>query len=338
MAKKAKPKKGSKSSKPNKSSGKEKKPAKKNIVSKSAKSKVKNSKPTKNIKKAVQKPAAKKTKQSSKSKIVSKKKEIKKPVVKKSTDKKVVAKAVQVKNKTADTKKAILPSKEKVIKKKVEEIIPKKNIEKPIAPISKPGKRGRKKKKSGDDDDLDMDGPLDPELMELINSETKAASKKNKGPKIIKTFINPINTLPTSFDIEESKSGKIKKEPKGKFELEYVVRTSPVILFECLSTPSGLSEWFADDVNIRDGIFTFFWDGSEQKAKLLGYKDEKFIRFRWLDKADNSYFEFRIEKDELTGDISLIITDFAEEETDKETSRLLWDSQVNKLLHVLGAV
>ena len=47
--------------------------------------------------------------------------------------------------------------------------------------------------------------------------------------------------------------------------------------------------------------------------------------------------EFRIEKDDLTGDISLIITDFADEGSDQETSKRLWDSQVNKLLHVIGS-
>ncbi|MCE9540609.1 MAG: SRPBCC domain-containing protein [Bacteroidetes bacterium] len=128
-----------------------------------------------------------------------------------------------------------------------------------------------------------------------------------------------------------------KKEPKGKFELEYVLHTSAGILYEFLTSPSGLAEWFADDVNIHDGVFTFFWEGSEQKAKLLGFKDEKFVRLQWLDKPEGTYFEFRIERDELTGDISLIITDFADEAADQKTSKLLWDSQINQLLHVIGS-
>ena len=146
----------------------------------------------------------------------------------------------------------------------------------------------------------------------------------------------------TSLTVAPSESNKKggsipKKEPKGKFELEYVIRTSAGILYEFITTPSGLSEWFADDVNIRDGVFTFFWDGSEQKAKLLGFKEEKFIRLSWIDKPEGMYFEFRIEKDELTGDVSLIIIDFADEAADMQTSKLLWDSQVNKLLGVLGS-
>lgn len=64
----------------------------------------------------------------------------------------------------------------------------------------------------------------------------------------------------------------------------------------------------------------FFWDGTEQKALLLDFKEEKFIRFQWLDKPEGNYFEFRIDIDELTGDVSLIITDFADEGSDLQTS------------------
>lgn len=127
-----------------------------------------------------------------------------------------------------------------------------------------------------------------------------------------------------------------KKEPPGRFEIEYVVHTSPGILYEFLTTPSGLSEWFADDVNVKDNQYTFFWDGSQQQAKIIGAKDQKYIRYQWSDKNDGSYFEFKIEVDELTNDVSFIITDFAEG-AEVATSKLLWDSQVNKLLHVIGA-
>ncbi len=61
------------------------------------------------------------------------------------------------------------------------------------------------------------------------------------------------------------------------------------------------------------------------------------MRMQWVDKPEGTFFEFRIEKDDLTGDTSLIIVDFADEGSDLETSKLLWDSQVNKLLHVIGS-
>jgi uncharacterized protein YndB with AHSA1/START domain len=138
--------------------------------------------------------------------------------------------------------------------------------------------------------------------------------------------------------LRETPLAKVKKaEPKGKFELEFLVKSSPTLLFDFLSTPSGLSEWFADDVDIRNEEFTFHWDGQVQRAKLLAYKQDHLLRLRWIDKNEDFYFEFRIEQDDMTGDVTLIVTDFGESEDDMRTSRLLWESQVNKLLKVLGA-
>ncbi|MCA6437216.1 MAG: SRPBCC domain-containing protein [Bacteroidetes bacterium] len=131
---------------------------------------------------------------------------------------------------------------------------------------------------------------------------------------------------------------KFEKEPNGKYELEFVVKSSADLLFEFLYTSSGLSEWFCDDVNIRNGIYTFVWDGQLQQARLLKTIENQLVRFQWVDKVDGSYFEFRIQKDELTNDISLIITDFAENTQDANSSKLLWQSQVDKLLHVIGSI
>jgi len=121
-----------------------------------------------------------------------------------------------------------------------------------------------------------------------------------------------------------------------KFELEYVLQASQKVIFDRLSSASGLSEWFADDVNQKGKVYTFFWDGSEQQAELLSKKDNRLIRFHWLDSEDEeSFFEFRIEIDALTNDLSLIITDFAEEDEIDESIEL-WDSQISELKHVLG--
>lgn len=175
-------------------------------------------------------------------------------------------------------------------------------------------------------EDIAPIAPVKPKSKGRVNGKGKAAQS---GPRVITAPITP--PKPQVMPADK------KKEPKGRFEMEYVVHASAYLLFEFLTTPSGLSEWFADDVNIRQGIYTFFWDGSEQQAKLIGYKDVKLARFQWLDKNDGSYFEFRIEVDDLTGDVSLIITDFAEDPAEMATTKLLWDSQVNKLLHVIGA-
>ena len=125
-------------------------------------------------------------------------------------------------------------------------------------------------------------------------------------------------------------------ETKEKFELEYILQSSPAILFNRLSTPSGLSEWFADDVNIEGKIFKFVWDGSEQLAELILRKENKIIRFHWVEDEDDTYFEFRIEVDELTGDTALVIVDFSEPD-DKDDAIELWNQQIEMLKHGLGS-
>jgi uncharacterized protein YndB with AHSA1/START domain len=124
---------------------------------------------------------------------------------------------------------------------------------------------------------------------------------------------------------------------KFKFELEYTLNCSAKVLFSRLSTPEGLGEWFAEQVNVDGDQFSFYWNGSESKARLAALKDNKLVRFEWegMENEDDNYFEFRINMDELTGDLALIITDFAEKD-EKEGSIDLWDSQINDLKRVLG--
>ena len=122
-----------------------------------------------------------------------------------------------------------------------------------------------------------------------------------------------------------------------KYELEYPIHSSINILFDRLSTLSGLSEWFADDVNVdREGIYTFTWEGSEQQATLVSKKKNNHVRFKWLG-SDEEYFEFLIQVDELTKDISLIVTDFADDEDDKEDAVQLWDLQIGNLKKIIGS-
>ena len=124
---------------------------------------------------------------------------------------------------------------------------------------------------------------------------------------------------------------------KLKFELEYTMNCSQKVLFSRLSTPEGLSEWFAENVNVEGDNFSFFWNNSESKARLSALKENKLVRFEWLDTDDDeeNYFEFKIAIDELTGDLALIITDFAEAD-EKEDSIYLWDSQISDLKRLLG--
>lgn len=124
---------------------------------------------------------------------------------------------------------------------------------------------------------------------------------------------------------------------KVEFTMEFVVKASPKMLYKFLSTPSGLSEWFADNVDSRSKEFKFFWDGSEEIAHVVNKKADSHIRFRWEEEDDDkAYFEFKIVTDDLTNDVSLLVTDFAEED-ELEESKLLWDSQINSLLHAIGS-
>jgi uncharacterized protein YndB with AHSA1/START domain len=122
---------------------------------------------------------------------------------------------------------------------------------------------------------------------------------------------------------------------KQLFTLEFPVRCSPSILYEFLSTPAGLQEWFADKVDERDNVFSFSWNGTTDKAEVTDHEQEKYIRFHWMHLPKEEYFEFRIEKSEVTNLTILIIKDFADKGEVKDQSQL-WDYQVKDLFHRLG--
>ncbi len=124
---------------------------------------------------------------------------------------------------------------------------------------------------------------------------------------------------------------------KVKFEIEFPIHASPSMLYQYFSTPSGLEEWFSDKANSRGKLITFFWDDSEEQALIISKKNEEKARYKWLEsEGDDSYFEFRIQVDEITKDVSLIITDFAEED-EVEESKMLWTNQIDELKHRIGA-
>jgi uncharacterized protein YndB with AHSA1/START domain len=126
---------------------------------------------------------------------------------------------------------------------------------------------------------------------------------------------------------------------KQKYQLEFLMKTSIRILYNLISTPSGLAEWFCDDVNIANNVYTFIWDGTEEEARMLNKKRDMFTRFKWIadeEEGNECYFEFRIKIDDITNEVALIITDFVEED-EREEASALWSSQVENLKHVLGS-
>ena len=129
-------------------------------------------------------------------------------------------------------------------------------------------------------------------------------------------------------------------DQKVRYELEFPVNSSPQLLYQYISTPSGLQEWFADNVNSRGEFFTFIWDDVEENARLASKKTGEKVKFKWVDenkKDTDYYFELRILEDEITKDVSLMVVDYAfENEIDE--SKLLWENQISDLKHVIGSI
>jgi uncharacterized protein YndB with AHSA1/START domain len=122
-----------------------------------------------------------------------------------------------------------------------------------------------------------------------------------------------------------------------KVELEYMIRCSPSVLFTFLSTPSGLSDWFCDNVNVKNNEYHFVWNGGEEQiAHMISKKDNVFIKFRWEDDPKDKYFEFKIIVDDITQELALIITDFAEPGEENEIM-MYWDNEISNLHRVIGA-
>ena len=279
----------------------------------------------KKIKKAV-KPAAKKTVKKVIKKAPVKKKVASKPVAKKKLAPKKVVKALKPVKKIAKPVKAEKVIIKKEIKKESviggPKVLEKKVIvSKPVEEKVVPSKKELAEEKKN-------------EVLAIMNTIPKAEVPQLSASKIASitsSITNPVKK-------QGAYAVKVEKEPNGKFELEFGCRASSEMLYEFFSTASGLSEWFCDDVNIRNGIYTFIWDGQMQQARLLKTIDNQLARYQWVDKTDGSYFEFKIQRDDLTNDISLIVTDFADSKADQESAKLLWHSQVEKLMHVIGSI
>jgi hypothetical protein len=126
------------------------------------------------------------------------------------------------------------------------------------------------------------------------------------------------------------------KQTKIMYTLEFPLRCSPQILFDFISTPVGLQEWFADEVNQRENQFSFTWNGSIDEAELLEEFENEYVRFRWDYYKANEFFEFRIEQSPVTNETIFKITDFAEKNDLKDAERL-WNQQVNDLKHRIGS-
>ena len=125
---------------------------------------------------------------------------------------------------------------------------------------------------------------------------------------------------------------------KTKVRMEYMLKGgSSSIVWSIISTPSGLETWFADKVTSSDKIFTFRWGKTESRqAEVVGIRTNSYIRFHWMDDEERkSYFELKVNYNELTEDLMLEVTDFAYPD-EIEDVKDLWESDIEKLKRVSG--
>ena len=125
-------------------------------------------------------------------------------------------------------------------------------------------------------------------------------------------------------------------QKKKPFTIEKTFRSSPVILYDFLTSPSGLIQWFSDSADLNNDVYTFGWSGDEEQAEVLSFEEDESIRLRWEDEEDEkAYFAFSIKKNDITGDTILYVTDFAYKD-ELESSISLWESQLEDLKKCIG--
>lgn len=266
-------------------------------------------------KKAVKKAPAKKVTTKAAPKKAATKKVVKKAAVKKAAPRKTTGKAVAGKTiKKAAPKKAAV----KVAAKKT---APKKAVVKKVAVKKAAPKKAAVKKAA----------PKRPVAGKAVTK--KIAPKKAAAGK--KTAAGPVAEPKPKAPV--AARAPEKKTLKQRFQMEFEVNSTPTKLYELISMPSGFSEWYCDDVNVKNDIYSFIWEGEEERAAMIGQKQGEVIRFHWEEDEDpNAYFEFRIRIDAMTNDVALIVTDHAWPH-ELETAKALWQSQIGSLARVLGA-
>ena len=145
------------------------------------------------------------------------------------------------------------------------------------------------------------------------------------------TFLNNFSIIATIITLHS-----VPIMARKKFTCEFMVRSSPAILYNFLTTPSGFAQWFCDTCDVNGDVYTFGWDGAEEDATKEDFEDDMYVRYSWDDGEEGEFFEFEITKSEISNDTVLTITDFAEED-DIEDQELLWQSQIENLSQRIGA-
>ena len=129
---------------------------------------------------------------------------------------------------------------------------------------------------------------------------------------------------------------------KQRIDIEYPLTTeSPNIIWEQISSAHGLERWLADHVTEDNGVFVFTWgepwtQQDIRQAQLIEYVKNDHIRLKWdTDEEEETYWEMRISKSDLTGHLNLLITDFADDD-DVDGLKILWESNLDRLHRASG--
>ena len=130
---------------------------------------------------------------------------------------------------------------------------------------------------------------------------------------------------------------------KNKFVADFQINTSRKIIFPYLSTASGLSQWFADDVTINeDKVYNFNYDGEDHYAKAVIMRSNHNVKFEFFDphnsdgeETDHSYIEFKLDENELTQTFFLKVIDYSDT-YDEEEQESIWDSLITSLKEIIG--
>ncbi len=240
-------------------------------------------------------------------------------------------------------------------KKSANKIAPKKQVKAKAKSVPKPAKKVVKKVVASKQKQVSK--PVAKAAIKQVKKVTPKAAPKpvSKVPAkpVSKIAPKPILKAPVKVEPKKIIKAPLKKvyvpvkpappkieepRPKGYYSLEYELNSSPDVLFEFISTPGGLEKWFADRVYIIEGNFVFNWeDGEKRLAKQIATKDKEWVRFHWLDEPEKRYFEFKIVIDDLTSEVALIVSDFADNPKELEESTRLWNQQIHDLHHNIGS-
>ncbi len=120
-----------------------------------------------------------------------------------------------------------------------------------------------------------------------------------------------------------------------KFQIEFILRASPTIVYQFLTEPACLVRWFCDDADIEADYYVFSWNGSSQYAEVMEDIEDEIFKIHFLDSDEGEFLKFRIYRSEVTDQTILEITDFCDKGEEKDYS-LLWESQISNMKKEMG--